>query len=298
MGPGGIRRIGSDHQLLAPGWAPDQRHIHREAIGLPRRHEAHEPKAENGGMILAEARLLGHRMLEPPVALEGAVAHQRQEAVLRGGKGLQGWLDKPPQPRLRAPVCGTQQTAILLGGQMLRAMPGQRRQMGPCALQEVQDQEPAEDQLVPMAETGPQDPQARRDAAGQTGQGQGPGLLRDTRSDRHSRSSILGSAWAVKDFHTVNSANLSPLSYYDARRFAAQRVKTGDVLELRRDYDNPVDPNAIAVYHRAGQLGFLPIMLAQRLAPELDAGEVITARGVSVIQADVAEITLGLALPS
>jgi hypothetical protein len=31
------------------------------------------------------------------------------------------------------------------------------------------------------------------------------------------------------------------ISYYEARRFAAQRAKTGDTLELRRDYDNPVD---------------------------------------------------------
>ena len=88
------------------------------------------------------------------------------------------------------------------------------------------------------------------------------------------------------------------ISYYEARRFAAQRAKTGDTLELRRDYDNPVDPNAIAVYHRAGHLGFLPMMLAQRLAPELDAGEVIAARVMHVAQGNVPEITVELALPS
>jgi len=86
--------------------------------------------------------------------------------------------------------------------------------------------------------------------------------------------------------------------YYENRHFAARRVRTGDALDLRRDYDNPVDPNAIAVYHRVGQLGFLPKDLAQRLAPELDAGEAITARVVSVTQAEVPEITLELALPS
>jgi exosome complex RNA-binding protein Rrp4 len=43
-------------------------------------------------------------------------------------------------------------------------------------------------------------------------------------------------------------------------------------------------------------LGFLPNDVAQRLAPELDAGEVITARVVRVTQADVPEITLELAL--
>jgi len=85
--------------------------------------------------------------------------------------------------------------------------------------------------------------------------------------------------------------------YYENRRITARRVRTGDPLDLRRDYDNPVDLNAIAVYHRAGQVGFLPKDLAQRLAPELDAGEVITARAVSVTQAEVPEITLELALP-
>lgn len=83
---------------------------------------------------------------------------------------------------------------------------------------------------------------------------------------------------------------------YENRHFAARRVRTGDALELRRDYDNPVDPHAIAVYHRAGQLGFLPQDLAQRLAPELDAGEAITAKAVSVTQGEVPEITLELAL--
>jgi superfamily II DNA/RNA helicase len=86
--------------------------------------------------------------------------------------------------------------------------------------------------------------------------------------------------------------------YYENRHFAARRVRTGDALDLRRDYDNPVDPNAIGVYHRAGQLGFLPKDLAQRLAPELDAGEAITARVVSVTQAEIPEITMELALPS
>ena len=86
--------------------------------------------------------------------------------------------------------------------------------------------------------------------------------------------------------------------YYENRLFAALRVKAGDALDLRRDYDNPVDPDAIAVYHRAGQLGFLPKNLAQRLAPELDSGEEITAMVVGVVQGDVPEITLELGLPS
>jgi len=85
---------------------------------------------------------------------------------------------------------------------------------------------------------------------------------------------------------------------YENRRFAARRVRTGDSLDLRRDLDNPVDSNTIAVYHRAGHLGFLPKDLTQRLAPELDSGEEIIARAVGVKHADVPEITLELTLPS
>jgi hypothetical protein len=71
-------------------------------------------------------------------------------------------------------------------------MPGQGFEIGPFAIHEVQHQEPAEDQLVSMPEAGPQHSQGLRDATG-TGQGQGPGLLSDRQSDRHSRSRILGS---------------------------------------------------------------------------------------------------------
>lgn len=59
---------------------------------------------------------------------------------------------------------------------------------------------------------------------------------------------------------------------YENRRFVARRVAPGDELTLSRDYENPVDANAISVLHAHGHLGFLPRHLAQRLAPELDSG--------------------------
>ena len=45
-------------------------------------------------------------------------------------------------------------------------------------------------------------------------------------------------------------------------------------LELRRDPDNPHDPNAIQVHPAGGgdQVGWVPRELAAELAPELDAG--------------------------
>jgi hypothetical protein len=187
--------------VVGIGCPADQGEIYRDAIDIPLGHEEDDPKAKDVRMIPAEPRFVGYWVLGAPLAFERTVADQIEDAILGRRQGLQGLLGEPPQQRLRAPIGGTQQTAILLVGQMGRAMSGQSLHVGPVAIDHVQDQQPAEDQLVPMAETGLQDPQMLRDAAGQTGQEHGPGLLGDTRSDGLSRSSILGSAWIVKDFH-------------------------------------------------------------------------------------------------
>jgi hypothetical protein len=97
IGSRGIGGIGSDEDLLAPGrtpeilphlpkqrivglvggvvGTPDPRKIYRHAIDIPLGHEAHDPKAEDLGMVLAQARFLGYGMLGPPRALERTVAH-------------------------------------------------------------------------------------------------------------------------------------------------------------------------------------------------------------------------------
>ena len=79
---------------------------------------------------------------------------------------------------------------------------------------------------------------------------------------------------------------------YENRRVAARRVGKGDVMELRRDYENPVDPNAIAVYHRFGQVGFMPRDLAQWLAPEIDAGRQFHAKVLSAMVSQVPAVTV------
>ena len=83
---------------------------------------------------------------------------------------------------------------------------------------------------------------------------------------------------------------------YKNRRIAALRVRPGDKLELHRDYDNPVDPNAVVVRHKAGEIGFLPRGLAQRLAPEIDSGSTIVATAVKTAQKDKSVITVELSL--
>jgi hypothetical protein len=53
----------------------------------------------------------------------------------------------------------------------------------------------------------------------------------------------------------------------------SEAAAPGSALALRRDADNPHDPNAIAVDTREGaQLGWIPREVAADIAPELDAG--------------------------
>ena len=83
---------------------------------------------------------------------------------------------------------------------------------------------------------------------------------------------------------------------YGNRRIAAGRVQPQDMLELRRDYDNPVDPNAVAVYCGSGHIGFLPKDIAQRLAPDIDAGCVLTTEALETKWEDVPAITVRIRL--
>ena len=57
---------------------------------------------------------------------------------------------------------------------------------------------------------------------------------------------------------------------FEGRQDIAAGVRPGATLELRRQADNPHDPNAIAAFYGALQLGFLNRKLAQKLAPLID----------------------------
>ena len=83
---------------------------------------------------------------------------------------------------------------------------------------------------------------------------------------------------------------------FENRRFEASRIRLGEGLKLRRDYDNPVDPNAIAVYSQTGQIGFLERTLAQRIAPDIDAGTAFEVKAVEVKNNDVPAVTVKLSL--
>ncbi|MFN2460688.1 MAG: DEAD/DEAH box helicase [Candidatus Velthaea sp.] len=60
---------------------------------------------------------------------------------------------------------------------------------------------------------------------------------------------------------------------FEGRQDVAGGLQPGDVLELRRDPHNPYDPNAVAVWYGALQVGFLKREIARRLAENFDAGE-------------------------
>jgi hypothetical protein len=73
-------------------------------------------------------------------------------------------------------------------------------------------------------------------------------------------------------------AGVAGAGRHHADALASGGVAPGRPLELRRDPDNPHDPNAIAVHDAGGrQVGWVPRELAAELAPELDGGRAWSA---------------------
>jgi hypothetical protein len=71
-------------------------------------------------------------------------------------------------------------------------------------------------------------------------------------------------------------AGVAGAGRHHADALAADAAEPGRSLELRRDPDNPHDPNAIAV-DAGEQVGWVPRELAAELAPLLDGGEPMSA---------------------
>jgi hypothetical protein len=81
---------------------------------------------------------------------------------------------------------------------------------------------------------------------------------------------------AARGLHVVGVAGAGA---HHADALGSDAAAPGRPLELRRDPDNPHDPNAIAVHPAGGgeQLGWVPRELAADLAPELDGGRAWSA---------------------
>jgi HIRAN domain-containing protein len=67
-------------------------------------------------------------------------------------------------------------------------------------------------------------------------------------------------------------AGVAGAGRHHADALQTKAAEPGNRLELRRDPDNPHDPNAIAVLAGGEQVGWVPRELAAELAPQIDAG--------------------------
>jgi single-stranded-DNA-specific exonuclease len=129
------------------------------------------------------------------------------------------------------------------------------------------------------------------------------GIVEDTRSCRDNEfgegmaqsedSRFLDGLFAKRDeyltrdrFATIGDANefftkVVGVSF-EGRQDVAAGLREGQSLELVRQPENPVDPNAVAVRYGALPIGFLKKDIAKRLAPNIDAGDRYTATVGSV----------------
>jgi single-stranded-DNA-specific exonuclease len=96
------------------------------------------------------------------------------------------------------------------------------------------------------------------------------------RSDEYLHDRYATIADAVR-FHT-KIAGVS----FEGRQDVIAGLRAGAALELRREPENPHDPNAIAVHYGNLQLGFFNRQLAAHLAPVIDGGTRYRARVASL----------------
>jgi len=79
---------------------------------------------------------------------------------------------------------------------------------------------------------------------------------------------------------------------YENRVIVASSARVGQSVDLVRDYDNPVDHNAVSVLLNGQTLGFLERDLAQLVAPDMDCGLSIGGTIVYIDRAKVPQIKI------
>lgn len=62
---------------------------------------------------------------------------------------------------------------------------------------------------------------------------------------------------------------------YEGRDIVALRAELGQQVDIVREYENPIDRNAILVLLGKQELGYVPREIAQVLAPEIDTGAIL-----------------------
>lgn len=84
---------------------------------------------------------------------------------------------------------------------------------------------------------------------------------------------------------------------YGSRPLAALQAVVGQQVNLFRDYDNPMDRNAVRVSVAGQDLGYVPRWEAQILAPEIDTGVEVRATVIDIKREDTPLVSIRIELP-
>jgi hypothetical protein len=85
---------------------------------------------------------------------------------------------------------------------------------------------------------------------------------------------------------------------YEERHLVAEGARVGQQVMLARDYDNPIDRNAITVSIDNRVAGYLPRAVAQMIAPEMDTGTTLRAIVASLTRGDLPHLRITITVPS
>jgi superfamily II DNA/RNA helicase len=83
---------------------------------------------------------------------------------------------------------------------------------------------------------------------------------------------------------------------YEGRAVAAGEARPGQVVQLRRDYDNVVDRNAIRVELNGQSVGYVERQFAQLAAPDMDCGLALVGEIVRVERGRIPQVLIRIDL--
>ena len=76
--------------------------------------------------------------------------------------------------------------------------------------------------------------------------------------------------------------SVAGVTYYN-RQEIIKKLNKNSIIELRREYNNQFDKNAIAVYANSNQIGYIPKEIAVNLAKRIDGGEKLIASILAIV---------------
>lgn len=81
---------------------------------------------------------------------------------------------------------------------------------------------------------------------------------------------------------------------YEHREIVASKIKIEDHIDVKRDYENMFDKNAIKLFFKGREIGFIDKHLAQYLSPMLDGGTKLSAKVTHVENLQIPKIQIKL----